>query len=249
MSSSLASSSSSGGGGGLFFASVFVFVHVGLHQVSDFTGVHLAAFTVTNLFYSFTDDLFVLLFSDFFLLVIRFDGVLHFVYSFLLDLLFLFLFGAVGLSPVVLSGGGWQHVAGHWQDLGHRGSTSFVWSLEQRWLRETCHVPSHLCGMSVGQSDRGLTALLHGWRWRGRGRQTLGSHSGHLQQRDGWVQVHGDLRGRESIGRGGLKAHRQRASRAGYGVMMKDVQLRRHQHWHRGVTWDRLSRWVAFRRI
>lgn len=57
---------------------------------------------------------------------------------------YLFLFGAVGLSPVVLSGGGWQHVAGHWQDLGHRGSTSFVWSLEQRWLRETCHVPSHL---------------------------------------------------------------------------------------------------------
>lgn len=94
----------------LFFASVFVFVHVGLHQVGHFTGVHLAAFTVAHLFYSFADDLFVLLLSDFILLVIRFDGCLHFINCFFLDLLLLLLLGAVGLRLVMLrlSGGGGQ---------------------------------------------------------------------------------------------------------------------------------------------
>lgn len=32
-----------------FLAGVFVFVHVGFNQVGYFTGVHLAALTVTNL--------------------------------------------------------------------------------------------------------------------------------------------------------------------------------------------------------
>ena len=41
------------------------------------------------LLYCFADDLLVLLLSDFLLLVIRFDGVLHFIHSSLLDLLFL----------------------------------------------------------------------------------------------------------------------------------------------------------------
>lgn len=32
-----------------FLAGVFVFVHVGLHQVGHFTGVHLATLAVTHL--------------------------------------------------------------------------------------------------------------------------------------------------------------------------------------------------------
>lgn len=41
------------------------------------------------LLYSFADNLLVLLLGDFLLLVKRFDGCLHFIYSFLLNLLFL----------------------------------------------------------------------------------------------------------------------------------------------------------------
>lgn len=46
---------------------------------------------VTNIYllYRFTDNLLVLLLCDFLPLVKRFDGCLHFIYSFLLDLLLL----------------------------------------------------------------------------------------------------------------------------------------------------------------
>lgn len=97
-------------GGLSFLAGVLVFVHVGLHQVGHLTGVHLTTLAVTHLFYRFADNLLVLLFRDFLPLVKGFDGCLHFIYSFLLDLLFLLFFGAVSLSLVMMAGlscGGW----------------------------------------------------------------------------------------------------------------------------------------------
>lgn len=103
------------------------------------------------LLHCFAHNFLVLLLGDFLLLVKRFDGCFHFIYSFLLDLLFLqqkqtccccrrsavkeskqtrevrhlFFFGAVGVSLVVarLRRRGWKRLT--WRALGRCSYASF----------------------------------------------------------------------------------------------------------------------------
>ena len=89
---------------------------------------------------------------------------------------------------------------------------------------------------------------MHGWRWWWGRREALSANSGDLKQRNGGVEVHGDLRG-HGVRRRGLQADRQGSSRTLHGVVMvEDVQLRRNHvhHGHRSVTRDGLGRRVAF---
>lgn len=92
-------------------------------------------------------------------------------------------------------------------------------------------------------------AALHGGRWRGRRGEALGSDGGHLEQRHGLVEVHGDLGGHAVRG-GGLQADRQGPPRALHGVVvLQDAQLRggRAQRRCCGGAWGRLGWGLTFR--
>lgn len=125
-----------------------------------------------------------------------------------------------------------------------------VWNLipshPQHWSCLCPNIP-YLCRVAIRLSCCCLAALMHGWRWRGRRREALSTDSGDLKQRNGRVEVHGDLR-RHGVRRCGLQADRQGSSRTLHGVVMEDVQLRRnHVHdGHRSVARDGLGRGVGF---
>lgn len=130
---------------------------------------------IVYLLYCFADNLFVLLLCDFLPLVKGFYGCLHFIYSFLLDLLFLqktegiglvkkkkggwalswktvgdgylLFFGAVSLSPVMMTGlscRGWQHLTRCQLALGCRSNNSFGWDGNKGWFPITHHSTRHL---------------------------------------------------------------------------------------------------------
>lgn len=110
------------------------------------------------------------------------------------------------------------------------------------------HTIPYLCRVAIRLSCCCLTALLHGWRRRGRWWEALSADSGDLKQWYSRVEVHGDLR-RHAIRCCRLQTDRQGSSRALHGVVMvKNIQLRRNHvhHRDRSVTRDCRGRRLAF---
>lgn len=95
---------------------------------------------------------------------------------------------------------------------------------------------SYLSGEAVRR--RRLAALLHGRRRRRRRREALSADGGHLKERQGGVEVHGDLRG-DGVWRRRLQADRQRSSwTLDRVVMVENIELGGEDvhHWRRSVA-------------